>query len=240
MVVEQESRSVEIDGRPIPYVLRVSARARHMRADIHLREGLRVTVPRYADEAAIAPFLQAHARWITRTLARFERLAQQIPERSLDHGGRVPFLGQELTLDLNVGTPARVGRLGDTLVVHVPRRVTGVVRTALSAWYRREAERHFRDRTRLIAGRHGVAIDGIRVRDMRTLWGSCSPRGALSFNWRLMLAPPEVVDYLITHELSHRSQRNHSPSFWRRVAELCPEWRERERWLRKNGRSLVL
>jgi hypothetical protein len=229
-------REVDLGGRRVRYELRVSARARCLRADIHLRRGLRVTLPQAMDESRVAPFLASRARWIVSTLARFERLAREIPERRLAHGERVPYLGGELALDVNVGDP-KVGRLGDTLVVHVKRRVTGAVR---DAWDRGEAEREIAGRARAMAARHGIEIGRVRIGDMRTLWGSCSPRGALSFNWRLMLAPPEIVEYLVLHELAHRVEHNHSSRYWVKVEEMCPAWRERERWLRKNGRSLTL
>jgi len=232
-------RELDLGGRRVRYELRRSGRARCMRADIHLRRGLRVTLPHAMDESRVAPFLASRARWIVRTLARFERLAREIPDRRLAHGERVPYLGGELALDVNVGGP-KVGRLGDTLVVHVKRRVTGAVREALVAWYRAEAEREIAARVRAIASRHGIDVGRVRIGDMRTLWGSCSATGALSFNWRLMLAPAVVVDYLVAHELAHRVEHNHSPRFWLKVEELCPEWKEREKWLRKHGRALTL
>lgn len=84
----------------------------------------------------------------------------------------------------------------------------------------------------------GVSFGKVRVKDQKTLWGSCAPSGDLNFNWRLTLAPPEVLDYVVIHELAHRLEMNHSPRFWKHVAALCPGHRERRRWLRKNGPDL--
>ncbi len=232
-------QTIDLDGVRVPFELRRSARARHLRADIRLRRGLRVTLPEAMDESRVAPFLRSMRRWVLRTLKRMDRLARQIPERPLVHGARVPYLGGELALDVNVGE-ARVGRLGDTLVIHVPRRAEGTVRRALEAWYRAEAERVFPERVRAIAGRHGIAVRKVTIRDMKTRWGSCTEAGSLSFHWRLLLAPAEVVDYMVAHELAHRFELNHSPAFWLKVGEMCHDYREREKWLRKNGRSLVL
>jgi predicted metal-dependent hydrolase len=80
----------------------------------------------------------------------------------------------------------------------------------------------------------------IVIRDQKRRWGSCSSNGTLSFNWRLMLAPAEVARYLVAHELAHRVHPDHSRRFWDKVAELCPGFRDQERWLKKNGLSLVL
>jgi predicted metal-dependent hydrolase len=85
----------------------------------------------------------------------------------------------------------------------------------------------------------GVSYGRIEVRDQRTRWGSCSPRGTLSFNWRLALAPLEVLDYVVVHELCHLREANHSPRFWRLVAERRPDWREQRAWLRENGAELL-
>ncbi|MDE2489197.1 MAG: M48 family metallopeptidase, partial [Elusimicrobia bacterium] len=84
----------------------------------------------------------------------------------------------------------------------------------------------------------GATYGRVRVKDQRTLWGSCTPRGDLNFNWRLTLAPSEVLDYVVIHELAHRFEMNHSRRFWAVVARHCPEHRTRRRWLRKNGEAL--
>ena len=84
----------------------------------------------------------------------------------------------------------------------------------------------------------GVTFGRVRVKDQRSLWGSCSPQGNLNFNWRLTLAPFEVLDYVVIHELAHRVEMNHSRRFWARVEEHCPDYKVHRRWLRKNGEAL--
>ena len=99
-------------------------------------------------------------------------------------------------------------------------------------------EELFRARAAHFAPALGVSFGRVRVKDQRTRWGSCSPAGDLNFNWRLTLAPPEVLDYVVIHELAHRLEMNHSRRFWRHVERLCPEHRDRRRWLRRNGAGL--
>ena len=130
-----EKREIELDNRRVAFTLRRSDRARWIRAELGLRTGLRVTLPAAMAESEIAPFLRSRRRWILRVLHRFERLASIIPDRPLAHGTSVPCLGRELRLDLAVGEP-RVGRLGDSLIVHVRRRARGPVADVLKAWYR--------------------------------------------------------------------------------------------------------
>lgn len=92
-----------------------------------------------------------------------------------------------------------------------------------------------------LAARHGEAhrVRRVSVRNQRSRWGSCSTRGTIALNWRLIQMPPEVADYVILHELMHLRQPNHSRAFWREVASVCDHWREAERWLRHHGRSLL-
>lgn len=90
-----------------------------------------------------------------------------------------------------------------------------------------------------LAARHGAVVTRVSVRNQRSRWGSCSTRGTIALNWRLIQMPSFVSDYVILHELMHLRQPNHSRAFWREVASVCPEWREAERWLRKKGRDLL-
>lgn len=234
-----DPREIVLDGRRVPYALLRSGRARRLRAEAGIRTGLRVTLPAGMDEAAVAPFLTAHRRWLFRALRRVERLAALIPDRPLGHGTTVPFLGRDLALDLSIGEVGVV-RSGDTLRVRVPRRSRGTVKRALETWYRAEAASRFDSWLRELGTRHGLGFRKLVIGDQRRRWGTCYANGTLSFNWRLMLAPEEVARYLAAHELSHVASPDHSPRFWSKVGELCPAWREQEAWLRKRGASLIL
>ena len=101
------------------------------------------------------------------------------------------------------------------------------------------ATRELSAKTRELAHLHDIAITAVSVRNQRSRWGSCSIRGTIALNWRLIQMPAHVSDYVIVHELAHRRQPNHSPRFWREVETLCPTWRESERWLRKYGKELL-
>jgi hypothetical protein len=97
---------------------------------------------------------------------------------------------------------------------------------------------HFHARVSHWAPVLGVTFGRVRVKDQRTLWGSCTPSGDLNFNWRLTLAPPEILDYVVIHELAHRLEMNHSRRFWAHVERHCPDHKVHRRWLRRNGREL--
>lgn len=97
----------------------------------------------------------------------------------------------------------------------------------------------FRARAEFFAPQVGVTYTKISVRDQKTRWGSCSSAGSLNFNFRLLLAPPEVLDYVVVHELCHRKEMNHSPAFWAQVARVLPDYQERKTWLKENGWKLM-
>lgn len=97
---------------------------------------------------------------------------------------------------------------------------------------------HFHARASHWAPQLGVTFGRVSVKDQKSLWGSCSRAGNLNFSWRLTLAPPEVLDYVVVHELAHRLEMNHSPRFWAHVARLCPDYKKHRKWLRLNGEAL--
>ncbi len=110
----------------------------------------------------------------------------------------------------------------------------------LEAIYRKAAREYFPKRVSHYARMLGVTYGKISIRDQKTRWGSCSSEGNLSFNWRLILAPPDVLDYVVIHELCHRKEMNHSKEFWALVESHMPEYKERRKWLRENGNNLTL
>ncbi len=104
----------------------------------------------------------------------------------------------------------------------------------------RELARHvLEQKTGLYAGLMNVTYGRISIRDQKTRWGSCSGKGNLNFNWRLILAPEEVLDYVVVHELAHRREMNHSPAFWKLVEEILPDYRIRRQWLKQHGAELM-
>lgn len=103
--------------------------------------------------------------------------------------------------------------------------------------YREAARAKLSERTAFFAGRMGVSWNRIFIKETKTRWGSCSQAGNLNFNWKLILMPPEILDYVVVHELAHRKEMNHSPRFWAEVAAVLPDYRERRRWLKEHGRE---
>jgi hypothetical protein len=119
-------------------------------------------------------------------------------------------------------------------------KLEGDLRPTLEAHFLRMAKVELPGRTWELAAVTGMAVSAVSVRNQRTRWGSCTSEGGISLNWRLIQTPDFVRDYIIHHELMHLKEMNHSDRFWARVEEVCPGWREAERWLKRNGSLLGL
>jgi predicted metal-dependent hydrolase len=148
--------------------------------------------------------------------------------------GTVPYLGESLTLVPERGR-TRVHRRGDTLLIP-----EGDSREALERWYRRQAKLEIAPRLDAATARYGTSYSGLTIRGQRTRWASRSTSGGMSFNWRLLLAPPEILDYVVEHEVAHIEVMDHSPRFWRLLASRSPRWREHAAWLKRYGSTLTL
>ncbi len=224
---------------PIPYSVRRSSRARHARVEVR-PEGVEVVLPERMALRHAAPLVEEKRRWIERTLRRLQAVA---PAAVLQDGGRVSYLGRELELRVKVEpgrTRPHVARRGDALHVKVPRSGTDAIRAALEPWYRRRAKAEIGQRLDAVTARVGTTYGRLSIRAQRTRWASCSSSGAMSFNWRLLLAPEEVLDYVVEHEVAHLEVLDHSRRFWALLGTRCPQYREHERWLRVSGPALRL
>jgi len=216
--------------RDIPYTIRRSPRARRVRVSVESDGSVEVVLPRRASERAARDAVRELAGWIERRRRALARAAAEVARPE----GTVPFLGEPLTLVAEPGR-TRVLRRGDVLLVP-----EGDWRPAVERWYRRIARTEFAARLDAACARAGSSYDGLTIRGQRTRWASCSSTGAMSFNWRLLLAPELVVDYVVEHEVCHLEVMDHSPRFWALLESRVPGWRHHARWLRRYGSTLVL
>jgi predicted metal-dependent hydrolase len=151
--------------------------------------------------------------------------------------------GKAVRLEAEVHPAAR-----SPIVEHRPSRLTVILpvdgsetaEAVAEAWLRRQAAADLADRLAVRGHEMGVRYGVVRVRDQATRWGSCSTTTNLAFSWRLVQAPPEVLDYVVVHELAHLIEMNHGPAFWALVERHCPDWRRSRRWLRANQERLRL
>jgi len=235
-----QRRTLDLGSTTISYTLKVSPRARRLRLAVRPDTGLEVTTPRGVPMARIEAVLHEKARWIESTLQRFAAQASASP-LTVQDGASLPFAGHTLHLHLRhmpATSRIHVSLVGTTLTLMTPSGDQATVRAALEAWYRRQAHTIFATHVAQWNARFGFDYGRIAIKDQKSRWGSCSQSGNLNFNWRLLLAPIEILDYIVIHELAHLKEGNHSPRFWALVATQCPDYKQPRRWLRLHGHEL--
>ena len=216
-----------LDGETFEVVIARHRAARRYVLRVVEAGTLRLTVPRGASIAAGLRFAERQSTWIARERRR--RKDQSAPWHD---GTELLFRGERERLQVRNGRvrcgaeDVAIGRGGD-------------VRRALEAHLIALAAAELPPRLMAFASRHRLNVAHASVRDQRSRWGACSPRGVITLNWRLIQMPASVSDYILLHELMHLRQPNHSRRFWREVAAVCPNWREEERWLRRYGREIL-
>jgi predicted metal-dependent hydrolase len=224
----------------LPYRIRRSNRALYARIQVDA-DGVEVVLPHHFPLRNVEPFVQEKRPWIERTLRRMRESEEVFPPARLCDGGEVPYLGEWLLLSVRTEAlrrRAHVSRRGSALSVALGPDTP--LRDALEAWYRRRARVEVAPRLDAAVDRAGRSYDSLQIRGQRTRWASCSTTGAMSFNWRLLLAPAEILDYVVEHEVAHLDVQDHSLRFWRLLASRCPRSDEHEAWLRRHGHALRL
>jgi len=251
--VRVESAAVaRLPGGDLPYTLRRSSRARRLRVTLDPRRGVVATVPgAVTDEAAARGlaerFLAEREAWLRRHLAGQAAEARRVEAAGpIRDGSLVLYRGEPHRIVVVAGSPgsrrSRVERVGDADGDHLlvtlaasERRALGAV---LEAWLRVRARTAVEAAIDLHAGPLGVRPTAVVVRDTRSRWGSASRTGRLMLCWRLVLAPPAVLETVVVHELCHLRVFGHGPRFWELVASRVPDHAVRRRWLRAHAAEL--
>ncbi len=224
-----------IDGKLVMVAVRVSARSTNYRLSVPHAGGPVLTVPRYGNWRDAERFLNQQLNWLA---ARLKRAARPVTFRA---GVRIPLRGVEHRI---VATGSSRGLVeayeqDGEAVLAVPGEPSHRARR-LTDWLKTEAQKDLNRRVAVHAKRLGVEVKGISMRSQSTRWGSCSTTGRLSFNWRLVMAPPFVLDYVAAHEVAHLVEMNHSEAFWATVEKTLPNMERGRAWLRAHGRQLMV
>jgi predicted metal-dependent hydrolase len=223
----------------------VKRSARRKTLCLQIRDGhVQVVVPTRTPERQINALVNKHKDWVRKKLG--EQLARpKAPPKAYVDGEIYGYLGQDYRLKIVDGAPWPLERVDQELVATLPARLVGEARTTkvkarLHEWYLQAALEQFQERTEVFSRRLDVTPTSVKVKSYKRRWGSCSTSGEISYNWRLVIGPAEVMDYVVVHEVSHMLEHNHSPAFWRIVKDLMPNYREQQAWLNKFGGTLAI
>jgi predicted metal-dependent hydrolase len=196
---------------------------------------LTVRAPLRMKEADIWRFIETKADWIKRKQAKVR--IEALPPRQYVEGETFWYLGEEIPLRL---IPHQKPALVLNGFFELAQSAQSEAESVFVVWYKKQARRVLTERVEFFAQQYGFKVKKIRISSARTRWGSCSAKGTLSFTWRLVMAPLDVIDYVVVHELCHLKVLNHSKAFWTQVEALVPDYKRYRNWLKKNGNSLRL
>ncbi|MDR3299850.1 MAG: M48 family metallopeptidase [Candidatus Accumulibacter sp.] len=229
----ETSRTIALGDRIVPYTLR-RARRRTLGLTIDHR-GLRVAVPQRTSLAEIENLVRQHADWVAKKLDEWRERWRPAPWRLAD-GERLPYLGGWLEIRVAVGDN-RIVWAGDGTLTLLPRSAANA-ESLLGKALRRQAMDVFSQRLARQAARFGIAAPRLTLSSARTRWGSCSLKSGIRLNWRLIHCEPDLIDYVIVHELAHLTEMNHGARFWAIVGQYFPDYRKARDALKKRSGTL--
>lgn len=208
---------------------------------------VKVTAPIFTLDSYIHEIVYKKAEWILSKLKLMEEMKNSELNRKYSVGDSIVYLGKEYELNVieEVEADAKVRLKGEKFEVHVKPEWNGeererFIRDGIAEWYKHEAFSKLKERTKYYSGVLKLYPNNIRVKEQKSIWGSCSSKDNINFNWKLIMAPQAVLDYIVVHELCHLKHRDHSKNFWGLVEQIIPDYGEKRKWLKEHGRSLKI
>lgn len=242
-------RPTASEASAIGYSLRRSARAKQTRIVVRA-DKVEVVAPPHVSEASIQRFVQQQQNWIEQARKRVAAKAGSVQDLAPSHyvdGALVPYQGRQLPLTIKPGkakTP-KLQLLEDSQFIaylpanHDPDHSSERIRLLLENWMKQQAKILALQIIQQHAPRFDLQPRALRIKTQKSRWGSCGPKNDINLNWLLMLAPPEILEYVVVHELCHIRYKNHSAAFWGLVAAHLPDYLQRRRWLKQHGASVM-
>jgi len=224
--------SIVVGDKIVPLLFVINPRSKRYLLRLRPDGTARVTIPRRGSIRAAREFAGRNVAWLSQQLQRLA--AKPVRNKAWNIGSEIFFRGE--TVKIVAGVESAFATFAEQTI-----RMTGTgddLRPKIEQHMRMVAATELPPKTIHFAQRHGLTVQRVTVRNQKSRWGSCSRRGTISLNWRLIQAPAFVADYIILHELMHLRQMNHSRRFWQEVEHVCPDFREAEKWLKKHSSLL--
>lgn len=225
----------------------IRSRRRTVGLEVNQEADLIVRAPKRASLTFIEAVVQKHRNWILRRQAIAQQRRQTTKPKQFIAGEQFLYLGDYYPLHILSSSEIQMssrdlfaGSIYFNSAFYLTDFQQPEAHKLFTEWYRAMALQKFTERVALYALQMGLNYRKIRLSNAKRLWGSCSIKGNLSFNWRLIMAPKEVIDYVVVHELTHLIHRNHRQKFWQQVASIMPTYQDRLRWLKQQGHQLIL
>lgn len=228
----------------VDFPLKIVRTDRTKSASIDVRgEVVRVSIPSTLSDKRLEALIIQRTPWIHNKLKEQSRAAPSKKTEYID-GENISYLGRNYRLKLEHGITKSAKLKNGKLVVNIPAekakgRFDRYIRTTIEDWYKKQALKHFREKSLRYGKLIGITPKSIDISDFKARWGSCSPEGGITYHWRVIAASHRIVDYIVVHELCHLIEHSHSPRYWQLVENILPDYQDRREWLKKNGESLL-
>lgn len=225
-----ETFSIDLNGELVAVAVRRNRQAKRLILRVDKNSGaIKLTLPHHIGQCTAERFITSNTEWL---LTERENI---VPTQVVGHEDSLCFLGDTLTIEFTNVPPRGVHLGAEAISVGGPADMAS---KRLANWLRTEAKKILSERSMYHADTLGVSFKRVSIGDMKSRWGSCSSSGTLRYNWRLIMAPFEVLDYVAAHEVAHILEMNHSEYFWAHVARCVPDYKNRRRWLKTVGNDL--
>ena len=191
-------------------------------------------------EKDIADFVQSKRSWISKTVNFNKAILSLYKPKKFADGEKFLYLGKEVTLRVEGGKSDPAELIDNIVLILLPAHVKNpedYVQNRLMRWYVSQSKKILDERISFYSRTLNVRARKVKIRTLKSTWANCSPQGVLTFSWRLLMAPLNIIDYVVIHELAHRLHHNHSLRFWKQVENVMPEYRVCRKWLRDNESS---
>ena len=235
-----KNMSFEYDTEKIEFAI-VKSKRKSLSIAIQPDGNLLVKAPFFMLDSEILKWVKAKTGWIVRQRVKILEQQEMNPPKKYITGEKFWYLGQEYELEVRIsaGRAGMVGIVEDKIVLFSKSGDGAEVQKILADWYVKQAKVVIPKKVRFWAEQMGESYGKVTVKNQKKRWGSCSSARNLNFNRRLIMAPPEVLDYVVVHELCHLRQMNHSKAFWREVEIVLPDYKMHKKWLESHGKLLT-
>jgi len=215
-------------------------RPRRKRASlvVHPDNRIEVLAPLDMPVSHIDEWVQSKQQWIERRKQFNSRHRTHLEPKTFTHGESFDLLGKPYNLQLQTGCDYHIEVKSDALMYQGPRTDAASVKQQLTSWYQDYARQYIRQRSDDFRQQTGLSASLVDIKAYRSRWGTCHHDGRIYLNWRLIMAPPLIIDYVLVHELAHLKHHNHSPAFWQLVQRIMPDCNKARQWLKLHGHML--
>lgn len=246
---------INYDGREIYFEI-IKSKRKTLGIKVGLEEGVVVRAPKNARKSDIVEAIKENSKWIAKKLDKLEEVEPLPPPKSFENGEELLYLGQSYPLEIIRDEANKINKEIEIylkkgkfyICINSCRNKSGVenkeserekIKRYLEKWYRKEASKVIGERVDLYSKELGLFPNNVRIKKQKKRWGSCSNMDNLNFNWKLIMAPLKIIDYVIIHELIHLKHPNHSDVFWEETRKIFPDYKKCQEWLRVYGRTLT-